>query len=83
MTPEQRALRSRLAAYTSWANTDDPKARTQPARDRFMARFERQVDPDGTLPEKVRRRRAEAAKKAYFTRLAMASAKARQRGVAS
>ncbi len=44
-----------------------------------MARFERQVDPDGTLPEAERRRRAEAAKKAYFLGLALKSTKARRK----
>jgi hypothetical protein len=43
-----------------------------------MRRFERQVDPDGTLPEAERLRRAEAARKAYFTGLAFKSAKARR-----
>jgi len=44
----------------------------------FMARFEREVDPDGTLAEE-RARRAEAARKAYFAQLAHKSAKARRR----
>lgn len=44
-----------------------------------MARFEKQVDPDGTLPEQERRRRAEAAKKAYSNALALNSAKARRK----
>lgn len=76
-TPEQRALRARLAAHTKWANTADPTAATQAARDAFMARFLREVDPDGLLPEAERNRRAESARKAYFTRLALASSRAR------
>jgi hypothetical protein len=79
LTPEQRTLRARLAAHTSWANTDDPSARTRPGREAFLARFERQVDPDGQLPEVERRRRAEHAKRAYMAKLAMRSAKARSR----
>lgn len=39
---------------------------------------ERQVDPDGLLPAGERVRRAEAARKAYFARLALKSAKARR-----
>lgn len=41
-------------------------------------RFEPQVDPDRRLPDGERRRRAEAAKKAYFTGLALKSSKARR-----
>jgi hypothetical protein len=43
-----------------------------------MDRFEREVDPDGELPIEERQRRAEHARKAYFLRLALASAKARR-----
>jgi hypothetical protein len=68
------ALRNRSAAYTSWANTEDPTERTAPARAKFMARFEREVDPDRCLTESERARRAEAAKKAYFVKLAYRSA---------
>jgi len=42
-----------------------------------MSRFEDEVDPDRTLSPAERSRRAEHAKKAYFTRLAMKSAKVR------
>lgn len=43
-----------------------------------MAKFEREVDPDGTLPPDERARRAEHKRKAYFGRLALKSAKARR-----
>ena len=78
MTPGERSTRARLAAHTSWANTSDVLARTAPGRDGFLARFERDVDPDGTLPEAERRRRAESAKKAYMAGLALKSVKARR-----
>ena len=55
----------------------DPKETTKAARAAFATRFEREVDPDGTLPEVERLRRAESARKAYFSRLAYLSAKAR------
>jgi hypothetical protein len=48
----------------------DSKETTEPARKAFMARFEKQVDPEGVLSEAERQRRAEAAKKAYFAGLA-------------
>lgn len=78
MSPTERSMRGRLAVHTSWANTTDPKARTQPARDAFMRRFEDAVDPDRKLPEAERMRRAESAKKAHYVRLAMKSAAARK-----
>lgn len=73
-------MRARLAAHAGWANTADPSTRTQPGRDAFLKRFEREVDPDGVLPAAERVRRAEHARKAYFTRLAFQSAKVRRRG---
>jgi hypothetical protein len=44
-----------------------------------MDRFEDQVDPHRVLPNAERQRRAEQAKKAYFTRLALKSVQARRR----
>jgi hypothetical protein len=79
MTPEQRALRARAAAHTSWANTADPRKRTAPARKGFMARFEREVDPDGKLSQEERQRRAESAMKAHMAKLALKSSRARTR----
>jgi len=48
------------------------------ARAALLAKFEREIDPDKRLAEPERRRRAEAAKKAYFNALALKSARARQ-----
>lgn len=78
LTPEQRSLRARMAAHASWANTSDPQTRTAAARDRFAARFEREVDPDGVLSPAERERRAESARKRYFAQLAYKSASARR-----
>ena len=77
-TSPEAILQARLAAHTSWANTKNPSERTAPARSAFDARVEREVDPDGTLDPEERRRRAEHARKAYFTRLALKSAQARR-----
>lgn len=77
-TPEQRALRSRLAAYRLHA-THDPKETTKKAREAFAARFEREADPEGVLSPEERARRAEAARRAYFTGLALRSSRARRR----
>lgn len=78
MTPNDRILRARLAAHALHARVD-PVLHTEPARRAFMARFVDEVDPDGVLPEAERLRRAEHAKTAYFTRLALQSAQARRR----
>lgn len=78
LTPSERKLRARKAAHVSWANTSDPKARTAAGTAASMARFEKQVDPEGVLPKAERARRAEHARKAYFTDLALKSAKARR-----
>jgi hypothetical protein len=57
---------------------NDARQTTVAARTAFLARFEAEVDPDGALEQEERRRRAEHARRAYFTRLALASAKARR-----
>lgn len=77
LSPAQRSLRARVASHASWANTPDVHARTQPARDAFLARFEDKVDPDRVLEPGERARRAESARRAYFGSLALKSAKAR------
>lgn len=61
----ERVLKARAAAHVSWANTADPAARTEPARQAFLARFEREVDPGGLLPPEDRARRAEHLRKAF------------------
>jgi hypothetical protein len=72
-----RVLRARMAAHLLHAQVTNPSEHTAPARAAFLSRFERQVDPDGILDPQERARRAEHAKKAYFLKLALASAKAR------
>lgn len=81
-TPQERALAARIAAHTKWASAD-PVEGTAAARRAFLDRFERQVDPDGVLPPADRSRRAEHARKAYFTRLALKSAQARRKSAAA
>ena len=75
-------LRATIAAHESWAHTPDRAARTAPGRAALMARFEREVDPDGTLPPDERAKRAENARIAYFTRLSLKSARSRRQSKA-
>jgi hypothetical protein len=63
------SLAGRIGALESWARTEDRSARTAPARAAFNARFDAYPDPV-------------AARKAYFARLALASAKARRKKAA-
>lgn len=77
MSDTLRSQTARLAAYSKWAHTDAREG-TQAARDAFLRRFLDEVDPDRELPEAERQRRAEAARRAYFTRLAYRSAKVRR-----
>ena len=77
LTPEERKLRARLGAHSLHAN-HDPTETTAQARSAFLSRFEDEVDPDRVLPEEERKRRIAHARKAYFTRLALQSARARR-----
>ncbi|HPX38594.1 MAG TPA: hypothetical protein PLH92_17225 [Mycobacterium sp.] len=79
LTPAERILRGQIAAHTSWARTPDRAARTAAARQAADDRFQRQVDPDGTLPPGIRAKMAENARNAYYKQLALKSAQARRR----
>lgn len=79
MRTSERSLHASIAAHESWANTSDRASRTAPARAALLAKFEREVDPDGILDPAERARRAEHKRKAYFQRLALKSARARRR----
>jgi hypothetical protein len=70
------ALRGRIGGFVT-ASRYDSRTTTTAARDAFLARFEVQVDPDGALPVGERQRRAVAARRAYFSALAVKSAVAR------
>ena len=77
LSPAERILRARLAAYAMHAQHDS-RDTSAPGRAAFLARFEADVDPDGRLDPEERRRRAEHARSAYFARLALASVAARR-----
>jgi hypothetical protein len=66
-----------MAAHALHARVTDSSAHTTPARKAFLSRFEREADPGGVLEPQERASRAEHAKKAYSTRLALASSEAR------
>lgn len=66
-------LRGRLGAFALHAKYD-ARETTKKAREVFMSRWDQEVDPNNVLEPTERQRRAEAAKRAYFARLAYRSA---------
>ena len=78
LRPAERVLRARIGAYALHAQRD-ARETTSAARAKFLGRFEREVDPDSTLTTEERARRATAARRAYFARLALRSSRARAR----
>lgn len=77
--PVERRLAAQIAANTRWAH-EDPAANAARGQSGLLARFEREVDPEGALSPTERQRRAEALRKAHMQRLALASVKARSAG---
>jgi hypothetical protein len=74
-SPSERRLAAQAAAHESWAHTADRSARTAPGRAARDARFLEEAGGDPVKAASLRR--------AYFARLALASAKARRSGGAS
>lgn len=77
-TPSERLLRARAGGHALHAMHDSRRL-TVPARLAFLGRFEREVDPDLVLTSEERARRADHARRAYFSALALKSAQARRR----
>ncbi len=75
LTPSERTLRARSAALALHARGG---TNTTAARVAAEKRFEDEVDPDRTLPELERARRAALARRRYYTDLAYRSARARR-----
>ncbi|MEU0150895.1 hypothetical protein [Micromonospora fulviviridis] len=78
--PAVRRLKGRVGGYASWAKTADADIAERMAatwRGR-SARFERQVDPDGTMDPAERARRARQAEAAYMAQLALKAWQARK-----
>jgi hypothetical protein len=72
----EKSLRHQAASHAQKAKYDSREL-TKAAGKANAERFERQVDPEGTLPPAERQRRAEHARKAYMLSLAYRSAKVR------
>ena len=76
--PAEMAARGRIGAHVTHSRHDGREL-TAPAREAFLSKFEREVDPDGLLPPEERRRRAEHARKAHMARISRLSAIARRK----
>jgi hypothetical protein len=81
--PETARLRATVAAHARWAKCTDRTAATAPAREAAENRWERLVDPDGTLDPAERAKRAESARKADMARLNLRRRMARQKAAST
>jgi hypothetical protein len=85
LTSSERSLRASLASDTSWRNTIDRTARSQPGRDAMSAKIEAETIAAigesnwAKLTPAEQAKRIENARRAYFKRLALKSAIARRR----
>ena len=83
MNPSEKSLHGRMAANTRWAKATDRTTTAKSGMAGLMARFEREVDPEGVLAPELRRERAVQLRRAHMQKLALRSAIARrQRSVA-
>jgi hypothetical protein len=79
MTPAQLKLRAQVAANARWSRQPAAERRAPALRGQagLLARFEREVDPEGRLDPAERTRLAEQARKSHMQRLSLASSRAR------
>ena len=75
--PDEMSRRGRIGAHTLHSRYDSREL-TRPAREAFLSKFEREVDPNGTLSSEERARRADHARRAHMARIARLSAIARR-----
>lgn len=73
------STRHQIAVHESWARTTDRAARSRPGYDGLLAKFEREVDPDGVMDPETLAKAVESKRKAHYKRLGLASAAARRK----
>src|SRR5438552_3252421 len=80
MATSLAAQRSKIARIggLALAASADPRAYTARARAAFLQKFLDQVDPERSLPQAERERRALAARKLHFARMGLAAAQRRR-----
>jgi len=75
--PAHASRNAAIAAYSRWSR-EDPAENAARGQRGLVDKFRREVDPDGTLPEAERERRAQCAYRAHMLRVANASVAARK-----
>lgn len=80
LSPTEISLRARIGGYVLHSQVDSAEHMkpAQAASPGQLTYWEREVDPEGVLPELERKRRAECARRAHMTKLALASSQARR-----
>ncbi|MCD0450792.1 hypothetical protein LO762_16565 [Actinocorallia sp. API 0066] len=76
LTAEERVLRARMAGNATWAKVTDRTAATAPAREGWLAKLEREVDPEGVMDPETRAAAVENARRAHMARMSFLAAKA-------
>jgi hypothetical protein len=81
LTKAQRSLRAVVAANDRWARTPaaERRGRAESGQAGFVAKLEKQIDPDGVLPPEELAKRVENARRAHMARIALKSATKRAR----
>lgn len=74
---EVRLHASRMS-NVRWSKVEDRTAATKPGRDGLLRKFEREVDPDGTMDPGERAKRVENARKAFYAEMSRRSIAARR-----
>jgi hypothetical protein len=77
-----RVLVARIAAHARWAKTADRTTVAQKGQQGLRARFEREIDPDGSLSRADRARldaRVDSALKAHMASLSLIAQRKRKR----
>jgi hypothetical protein len=71
-------LAAQVAAYERWARTPQAERTAHGKRGQagLIARFEREIDPDGTLPPEERARQVDRLYRAHMARVRLARSKA-------
>lgn len=77
--PERRVLIARIAAAERWGRVADRAKATAPARTGLRLKFEREIDPDGTLEPAELERRVNHLVRAHMLRMSLAASAARGR----
>src|SRR5271154_6980552 len=78
LTPQQRKLRASKAGLTGWDNTVDRSARARHANAGLIAKWEREIDPDGTMDRQELARRVKTKQKLHMADMSWKAVQARR-----